>query len=223
MKQVVLFVFLGFVLNTGMAQKYVFKLKGDIINVKDGKVDLYSPTDSVNALLSADMKGGIFVLSGKLDESGYYILNVAGVKFPIVLDGKDMTLYGDYLLPDTKLLKGSPGVKTRLEKDRLYYEIFETQVNDSLIKYYQMTENGQKVSAEAENFMMNVIQKASRDWKKSLLVFFEQHPNDLYVPILIIQEMGKDIAWGQKAYDLLTPNVQASQPGRLLKKALGME
>lgn len=223
MKQVILFVLLGFVLNTSMAQKYAFKLKGDIINVKDGKVELYSPVDSVNALLSTGMKDGIFTLSGKLEEPGYYILNVAGVKFPVVLDGKDMTLYGDYLLPDTKLLKGSPGVKTRLEKERLYHETFETQVNDSLTKYYRMTENGQKPSAEAEVFMMNAIQKASGSWRDALLEFFKQHPDDLYIPILIVQEMGKNVAWGQKAYDLLTPKVQASQPGRLLKKALGKE
>ena len=96
MKQVILFVLLGMGWNILSAQKYTFKLNGDIINVKDGKVKLFSPTDSVNVLLGTEMKNGVFTLSGKLNEPGYYILNVAGVKFPIVMDGKDMILYGDY-------------------------------------------------------------------------------------------------------------------------------
>ena len=220
MKQVILFVLLGMGWNILSAQKYTFKLNGDIINVKDGKVKLFSPTDSVNVLLGTEMKNCVFTLSGKLNEPGYYILNVAGVKFPIVMDGKDMILYGDYLAPDTKLLKGSPGVKTRLAKDRLYNQIFEEQVSDSLGRYYEMTKNGLNLSMEAEQFMMNAIQKASRDWKEALLQFCKQHPGDLYIPLLIMKEMGKDIEWGKKAYEVLTPEIQASQPGRLLKEML---
>ena len=220
MKQVILFVLLGVAWNTVVAQKYVFKLKGGIINVKDGKVELFSPTDSVTMLLGTEMKDGIFTLSGELDEPGYYVLKVAGVKFPIVMDGENMILYGDYLAPDTKLLKGSSGVKTRLEKDRLYSQTFENQVSDSLDKYYEMTGNGQEPSLEAEQFMMKAIQKASRDWKETLLLFCKEHLGDLYIPLLIMQEMGKDVEWGKRAYEVLTPEVQVSQPGRLLKKML---
>ena len=220
MKQIVLFILLFFSVHVSWAQKYSFTLKGDIINVKDGKVQLFSPVDSVKALLTTEIKNGLFMLTGELEEPGYYVLKVAGVKFPMVMDGKDMILYGDYLAPDTKLLKGSPGVRTRLEKDRLYNQTFERQVSDSLSKYYEMTENGQKPSIEAEQFMMKAIQKASKDWKETLLHFCKQNPGDLYVPLLIMREMGKDVEWGKRAYEVLTPEMQASQPGRLLKGML---
>ena len=58
MKQVVLFILLSIMAHAASAQKYSFTLKGDIINVKDGKVCLYSPVDSVRALLTTDMKDG---------------------------------------------------------------------------------------------------------------------------------------------------------------------
>ena len=55
----------------------------------------------------------------------------------IVLDGREMMLYGDYLEPDTKLLKGSDAVKTRLALDQLHYESFDMVVNEGLGKYYE--------------------------------------------------------------------------------------
>lgn len=220
MKQIILFVLLGMVMNVAVAQKYSFTLKGDIINVKDGKVELYSPEDSLNVLLATDMKDGLFTLSGKLAEPGYYTLVVAGVKFPIVLDGKQMTLYGNYLEPETKLLKGSPAVKTRLTLDELYFETFDMLVNEALNKYYQMTENGQKQSDKADEFIGKAIQDAGKNWRTHFLKFIKEHPDDLYVPVRIMKEMGKNIDWGKEAYELLTPEIQASQPGRLLKRNL---
>ncbi len=64
MKQTILFILLGFMLNAALAQKYSFRLKGDIINAEDGKVALYSPADSVHALLRTDIKDGLFALAG---------------------------------------------------------------------------------------------------------------------------------------------------------------
>ena len=130
MKQVVLFILLSIMAYAASAQKYSFTLKGDIINVKGGKVCLYSPVDSVRALLTTEMKDGLFTLAGELDEPGLYTLDVAGARFAIVLDGREMMLYGDYLEPDTKLLKGSDAVKTRLALDQLHYESFDMVVNE---------------------------------------------------------------------------------------------
>ena len=72
--------------------------------------------------------------------------------------------------------------------------------------------------------MRKNIQKIHREWEETLLDFVRQHPDDLYIPVLIIQEINTgNIEWGQKAYGLLTPKMQNSQPGRLLKQALGKE
>ena len=220
MKQIILFILLGAMAHVVSAQKYSFMLKGDIINVKDGKVLLYSPVDSVKVLLATEMKDGLFTLAGELDEPGLYTLDVAGARFSIVLDGKEMTLYGDYLQPDTKLLKGSPAVKTRLELERLYYENFDMMVNEGLEKYYEMTENEQKQSDQAEEFIGQVIRDASSNWRTHLLEFVKTQPDDLYFPVLLMREVRQGIEWGKKAYEALTPKMQASQPGRLLKEML---
>lgn len=220
MRQIILCIVLGVMTHVVSAQKYSFTLKGDIINVKDGKVQLYSPVDSVKALLTTEMKDGLFTLAGELDEPGLYTLDVAGAQFSIVLDGKEMTLYGDYLQPDTKLLKGSPAVKTRLALDQLYYESFDLLVNEALDKYYEMTKNGQERSEEAEEFMGKAIRDAGTNWRAHLLDFVKTHPDDLYVPVRLMQELKQGSEWGKKAYEALTPKMQDSQPGRLLKGML---
>ena len=206
MKQVVLFILLSIMAHAASAQKYSFTLKGDIINVKDGKVCLYSPVDSVRALLTTEMKDGLFTLAGELDEPGLYTLDVAGARFAIVLDGREMMLYGDYLEPDTKLLKGSD------------YESFDMVVNEGLGKYYEMVENEQ--IEEAEGFIGRVIRDASTNWRTHLLEFVKTHPDDLYIPVRLMEEVKKASEWGKKAYEALTPKIQASQPGRLLKEML---
>ena len=218
MKQVVLFILLSIMAYAASAQKYSFTLKGDIINVKGGKVCLYSPVDSVRALLTTEMKDGLFTLAGELDEPGLYTLDVAGARFAIVLDGREMMLYGDYLEPDSKLLKGSDAVKTRLALDQLHYESFDMVVNEGLGKYYEMIENEQ--IEEAEGFIGQVIRDASANWGTHLLEFVKTHPDDLYVPVRLMEEVKKASEWGKKAYEALTPKIQASQPGRLLKEML---
>ena len=127
-------------------------------------------------------------------------------------------LYGDYLEPDTKLLKGSDAVKTRLALDQLHYESFDMVVNEGLGKYYEMIENEQ--IEEAEGFIGQVIRDASANWRTHLLEFVKTHPDDLYVPVRLMEEVKKASEWGKKAYEALTPKIQASQPGRLLKEML---
>lgn len=223
MKQMILFVLLGMTLNVAAAQKYFFTLKGDILHAKGGKVELYSPEDSVNVLLCTDIKDGIFTLSGELNEPGYYYLYIAGVKFPILLDGEDMILYGDCWEPDTRLLKGSPGVKTRLALDDLYGKTYQKEVEKASEVYRKMTDDGKKQSNEAEDFINKAVEKAREDWRMCLLDFAKKHPDDLYVPVFVLMEMGDNVAWGKKAHEFLTPEIKASQPGRLLKQRLTKE
>jgi len=110
------------------------------------------------------MKDGLFTLAGELDEPGLYTLDVAGARFAIVLDGREMMLYGDYLEPDTKLLKGSDAVKTRLALDQLHYESFDMVVNEGLGKYYEMIENEQIEEAEhkAKEYQALAVEQAKK-------------------------------------------------------------
>ena len=65
-----------------------------------------------------------------------------------------------------------------------------------------------------------MIRDASSNWRTHLLEFVKTHPDDLYVPVLLMREVRQGIEWGKKAYEALTPKMQASQPGRLLKEML---
>lgn len=220
MKQVILLVLLGMLASAAAPVGYDFKLRGDIINVNTGKVVLYSPEDTLQALLSTEMKDGQFVLSGRLEEPGLYLLEIAGQKLPIVLDGSDMTLYADLLELSTKLLKGSPALKTRLALEKILREKYEQRLNGVVEKYYELTENGKKKSSEAEVYVSNGFKEAWIYRRELIFEFIQQHPDDLYLPVFIREDMGKSLDYGTKAFDLMSPRLQASQPGRLLKKYL---
>lgn len=220
MKQVILLVLLGILASAATPEGYDFKLRGDIINENTGKVMLYSPEDTLQALLSTDMKDGQFVLSGRLEEPGLYLLEITGQKLPIVLDGSDMTLYADRLGLSTKLLKGSPALKTRLALEKILREKYEQRLNGVVEKYYELTENGEKQSPEAEAYVANGFKEAGIYRRELIFEFIRQHPDDLYLPVFIREDMGKSYDYGKKAFDLMSPRLQASQPGRLLKKNL---
>lgn len=220
MKQVILLVLLGVLASATTPVGYDFKLRGDIINVNTGNVVLYSPEDTLQVLLSTEMKDGQFVLSGRLVEPGLYLLEIAGQKLPIVLDGSDMTLYADLLELSTKLLKGSPTLKTRLALEKILREKYEQRLNEVVEKYYELTENGKKQSPEAEVYVAKGFKEAGIYRRELIFEFIQQHPNDLYLPVFIREDMGKSYGYGKKAFDLMSPRLQASQPGRLLKKYL---
>lgn len=212
-----LLLFIGVMLEgAAWGKDYAFALKGDIINAKDGKVELYSPTDSVNPLLSTEIKEGMFFLKGRLEERGYYILNISGVKYPIVLDAREMTLYGNNLQPDTKLLKGSPAVETRLALDKLRQEKYEDKLQEGLQKLLRNEDGVEDNGALIGELLASV----GEVWTDSLLDFVRSHPGELYVPVYVMREMGNDVELGRRVYDLLSPEIQRSQPGRLLKHAI---
>ena len=54
-----------------------------------------------------------------------------------------------------------------------------------------------------------------------ILAYVKEHANDLYMPVFIEDQLSEyDYDWGKRGYDLLSPEMQASQPGRLLKEKL---
>lgn len=202
------------------AETYRFRLQGDVIHINAGQVALFSPADSVNALLTAEMSEGLFTLQGRLKEPGLYRLNIAGKWLPIVLDGTDMRLYTDYLEPDTKLLKGSPAIRIRLALERELREKYEARLNEVANAFYASTQEGEGITADAEAQFVAGI-RACGDYRKELIrEFIKSHPDDLYLPVFMLEEMGKNRAWGREAYELLSPRAKASQPGRLLEEAV---
>lgn len=215
MKRLIWFIILGCVACGSAPDGYRFKLKGDLINVDTGSVKLSVQS---RVLFSAVMSEGQFVLSGILEEPGIYTLDVAGRKTPIVLDGGDMELITDYLLIDTRYLKGSPAVKTRLDVERMLREEYDPGVNAILTTLAAKTKNGPDPLAqqEADNEMKE--QNARR--ARLILDYVKEHPDELYMPVFIREQVNGDYAWGMNAYELLSTRIQSSQPGRLLKAYL---
>ena len=205
---------------TSAPKGYNFKLKGDFINVDTGKVILLSPGDGARELLSAEMKDGQFLLSGRLEEPGVYKLKVADISFPVILDGEDMSLYTDYLLVDTRFLKGSPATRTRLEVEGMLRENYESKANAILAAYYAKTNNGQNPDPEAKKQANDALKVQNEYRARLILDFVKTHSNDLYMPVFIREQMEGNYVWGKEAYELLSAGIRESQPGRVLKEHL---
>lgn len=204
---------------TAQATNYTFRLQGDIINVNSGTVTLFSPVDPVRVLLTTEMKDGLFTLEGRLEEPGLYTLVIAGKSLPIVLDGKDMILYADYLALDTKLLKGSPAMKTRLALEKELREKYETRLNEMIDSCYQPSDDESGMSRDVNDKIAAGIRECHIFRQQLILAFIREHPDDIYLPVFLLNDMGKNREWTGKAYALLSARCQTSQPGRLLKAA----
>lgn len=201
----------------GKPQGFTFRLKADLINVDTGRVSLWTPGDEPELLLSAQMDAGKFLLAGTLPEPGEYVLKVGEHRVPIVLDAPEMEWYSDFLLLDIRYLKGSPATKSRLAVEDLLREKYQTKVTALTQAYDARTENGQRPDPELEKQTERKLQEYNLYRQQILLEYIRSHSAELYMPVLIREQMNGNYAWGKQAFDLLLPVLQTSQPGRLLK------
>lgn len=204
----------------GHSPEYAFELKGDLINVDTGTVVLWSPGDTLRQVVATTMKDGKFLLSGTLPEPGKYILDIADSRVSLVLDAPKMALYTDFLSIDTRFLKGSPATKSRLAVEEMLRENYETKVEALLQDYEERTEQGQRPDAALEKQANEKLQEYKVYRSQLILEYVKKHPDDLYMPVFIREQMDGNYNWGKQAYQLLSSRIQASQPGRLLKEHL---
>lgn len=204
----------------GKPKGYSFKLKGDFINVDTATVRLFSPGDEPRLLASASMKDGKFLLQGTLAEPGYYIIRVGDRKVGIVLDAPEMFWPSDYMMVDARYLKNSPAMKTQLEILGLIRETYEMPTR-ALFDEYNVKAGGGNLSPELQKELDELAAQKFAQRGELILNYVKEHANNLYMPVFIQDQLVEyDYAWGMRGYELLSPEMQDSQPGRLLKEYL---
>lgn len=212
---------LGCVACAGKPKGFDFQLKGDFINADTATVALYTLEDESRLLLSAKMRDGKFVLKGTLPEPGNYLIKIGDIRTEIVLDAPDMFWPSDYLMADTRYIKNSPATKTLLDVYGLIRERYELPTRALYEEYSaKIGENG-ALSPELEKELEEKAHENFVQRGELILDYAREHSNDLFMPVFIKEQMsGYDYQWGKKGYELLSPEMQASQPGRLLKAYL---
>lgn len=214
------FFILGCVACSETPKNFSFKLKGDFINVDTATVQLFSPGEENQLLLSTEMKNGQFVLEGTIPEPGFYAIRIGERKTNIMLDAPEMYWPTDYAMVDVRYLKNSPATKSMLNLFDFLREKYTIPTRTLLSRYECEIENGND-SPELQKKLDDIAAQKFAERGELILDYVKEHPNDLYLPVFIMQQISEyDYNWGKKGYDLLAPEIQISQPGRLLKERL---
>lgn len=216
MKVFVYLLVLGCLACAGKPKGFRFQLKGDFVNVDTATVTLYTLEDEPQLLLSARMQAGKFVLRGSLPEPGNYLVRIGNIETEIVLDAADMFWPSDYLKADVRYIKNSPAMKTLLDINGLIREKYEIPMR-VFYKEYSKRMSG-RVSPELENELEEREHENFVQCGEFILNYVREHSKELVMSVFIKRQMYKyGYQWGKRGYELLSPEVQVSQPGRLLK------
>ena len=197
------------------SSRYQFSLKGNIEGVKYGTVFLMTPGDSSIVLYKTDLEGGKFELKGELDEPRQVILKVNRRQTYFFMDGTNMEIYCPYSALSDKHIKGSPANNLAAEYDKLAQEGYYKEFNQLINEYKGLQDAGDQKAADEK-----MTQALKMDDKRFELTrnFVKQHPDNMYSAYIsgIVKE--ESYEKGKELYDLLTPKIQASFYGRLLKQ-----
>ena len=159
--------------------------------------------------------GGIFELKGELDEPRQVILKVNRRQTYFFMDGTNMEIYCPYSALSDKHIKGSPANNLAAEYDKLAQEGYYKEFNQLMNEYKELLDVGDQKAADEK-----MTQALKMDDKRFELTrnFVKQHPdnmNSAYISGIVKEESYEK---GKELYDLLTPKIQASFYGRLLKQ-----
>ena len=197
------------------SSRYQFSLKGNIEGVKYGTVFLMTPGDSSIVLYKTDLEGGKFELKGELDEPRQVILKVNRRQTYFFMDGTNMEISCPYSALSDKYIKGSPANDLAAEYDKLAQEGYYKEFNQLMNEYKELLDAGDQKAADEK-----MTQALKMDDKRFELTrnFVKQHPDNMYSAYIsgIVKE--ESYEKGKELYDLLTPKIQASFYGRLLKQ-----
>lgn len=219
MRLLISLLLLGVIACAEQPKGFAFKLRGDFINVDTATVNVLSPEGEV--LLSIRMEEGKFVLQGTLSEPGYYAIDMGNQrKVRVMLDAPDMYWPSDYNMVDARYVKNSPGTKSMLDILGVVRETYEIPTRALYDEYYEKV-GSRNLSPEQEAELEKLAGQKFVERGETILAYVEEHANDLYMPVFIEDQLSEyDYDWGKRGYDLLSPEMQASQPGRLLKAKL---
>ena len=197
------------------SSRYQFSLKGNIEGVKYGTVFLMTPGDSSIVLYKTDLEGGKFELKGELDEPRQVILKVNRRHTYFFMDGTNMEISCAYSELSDKYIKWSPANDLAAEYDKLAQEGYYKEFNQLMNEYKELLDAGDQKAADEK-----MTQALKMDDKRFELTrnFVKQHPDNMYSAYIsgIVKE--ESYEKGKELYDLLTPKIQASFYGRLLKQ-----
>ena len=195
-----------------------FRIEGHVkgIGEKSGVTltDANKPTDT---LARGVVKGGVFILSGHLNEPNLVVLNftAAQKKTTLFIGNEVITLNADIENLAAMQVKGSPS-----ETDFLAFE----QVFNSY--FAQLNQLSQLANAPEMASKRDSIGEAYRDVAMAIQVkvdSFIQKKNSSYVSpflLVVVNQLSDDIFLLERRYNSLSPEVQQSMYGSYIREQI---
>lgn len=214
MRLFIIFLVIGCISCT-RSSRYPFCLKGDIDGIKYGKAFLITPGDSAKVLFTTDLDQGKFEIKGELDEPRQVILKINRRQTYFFMDGKDMVISCPYISLSDKYLKGSPANDLSAVYNQLIQKGYYQEFNILLGEYKELSEAGNQKGADEK-----MTQALKMEDKRFELTreFVSRHPDNIFSAYIADLVKGESYEKGKALYDLLTPEIQNSLYGQLLKK-----
>lgn len=197
------------------SSRYQFCLKGNIDGVKYGKAFLMTPGDSSKILFSADLEGGKFEMNGELDEPQQVVLKVNRKQFYFFMDGKEMEIICPYISLNNSYLKGAPANDLSQEYGELMQTGYYQEFNELFGEYKELLAAGDTLNADEK-----MTQALKLEDKRFELTreFVSRNPDNIFSAYMADVVKGESYEKGKVLFDLLTPEIQESLYGKLLKQ-----
>lgn len=215
MRGLIVFLIICCVGCTRQNSRYQFCIKGNIDGVKYGKVCLMTSGDSSEMLFSTDLDGGKFELKGELDEPRHFILSVNRKKIYFLMDGRNMEISCPYSSLSDQYVKGSPANDLAAEYNELAQEGYYKKFNNLIDEYKVLLDAGDQNMADEK---MTQALKMEEKYFELTRDFVGQHPDNIFSAYISDIVKGESYEKGKELYGMLTPKMQTSYYGRLLKQ-----
>lgn len=194
---------------------YCFTLRGELEGVKYGKVYLYEGFGRNGALDSAEMTNGKFILKCEATEPGRFTIQVNRKQVICFLDGKDMTLKGDYNSLKENRIEGSLANALDLEYTRLIKKEFHDKRNPLLEEYRKTQETGDRKQGDDVMTRILLMDNVRYELTKE---FIRKHPDNVYAAYVSTLVTNDIYEQAKELYELLQPTARQCSWGVALKK-----
>lgn len=194
---------------------YQFTLRGELEEVKYGKVFLYEGFGSGEALDSAEIVDGKFLLKSEVVEPGRFTIAVNRKRVVCFLDGEDMVLRGNYDSLKEDCIKGSPANDLDLEYSQLIKKEFTDKRNPLLREYQKVQEMGDRKQGDD---LMTRILLLDNDRYELTKEFIQKHPNSVYAAYISTLVTGDIYEQAKELYELLQPTARQYSWGKKLEE-----
>lgn len=192
---------------------YRFTLKGELDNIKEGKVYIAVFGEGMKAPIdSAEIVDGKFELKGETATPKRFAITLNQRTIVCFLDGKDLFLKG-VLKPHC--LTGSPANDLEVEYNRMLKEKIDLE-QDSLLREYRIAveEGNQKLG---DDLMTHILQLDDVRYQLTY-DFVSKHPDNIFSAYAAETVLYGRYEQGKAIYDVLRPEVQQSSFGLELKQ-----